>query len=69
MNGKTIEDRLTRLECELRDLKTRVKKLDGIPSNDYRRPEWARMDHRGLNNPEKKNPEVPYHPRHERGSQ
>jgi len=44
---KTIEERLTRVECELRDLKTRVKRLDGVSSDDYRRPEWARMDHRG----------------------
>lgn len=48
MTGKSIEDRVTRLECELRDLKIRVKKLDGTSSSDYRRPEWARMDHRGL---------------------
>jgi hypothetical protein len=44
---KSIEERLTRLECELRDLKTRINKLDGVSSADYRRPEWARMDHRG----------------------
>jgi hypothetical protein len=29
MNSKTIEDRLTRLECEIRDLKTRVTRVDG----------------------------------------
>ncbi len=46
MTPKTIEERLTRLECELRDLKTRTNKLDGISSGDKRRPEWARMDHR-----------------------
>lgn len=29
MNGKSIETRITRLECEVRDLKTRVTRLDG----------------------------------------
>ena len=51
---RTIEERLTRLECEVRDVKTRLNGLDGISSGDKRRPEWARMDHRGLGNPRKK---------------
>lgn len=29
MTGKTLEERVTGLECELRDLKTRLTKVDG----------------------------------------
>jgi len=49
---KTVEERLTRLECELRDLKTRMGKVDGVKF-DPRRPEWDRLDHRGLGNSKK----------------
>lgn len=39
---KTIEERLTRIECEVRDLKTRMTKIDENKF-DPRRPEWARQ--------------------------
>jgi hypothetical protein len=50
---KTTEDRLTRLECELRDLKTRMSKVDQVKF-DPRRPEWDRVNHRGLGAARKK---------------